>query len=70
MNTKGTVRIINSMAQITGIIIVIAVVIVTLIECSKTHKDIPYDGLALLLATVLIPISGLKAYEKKLENNA
>jgi hypothetical protein len=70
MNNKGTVRTVNFIAQIVGILIVVAVVTVTLIECYKTHKDIPYDGLALLLGTVLVPITGLKAWEKKLENNA
>jgi hypothetical protein len=70
MNNKGSVRFINFIAQITSIIIVVAVVTVTLTECVGSHKDIPYDGLALLIGTVLVPITGLKAWEKKIENNA
>ena len=67
---KGTVRVINFVAQIVGILIVVAVTTVTLIECVKHAREIPYDGLSLLLGTVLLPIAGLKAWEKKLENNA
>jgi hypothetical protein len=68
--SKGTVRVINFVAQIVGILIVVAVTTVTLIECVKHDREIPYDGLSLLLGTVLLPIAGLKAWEKKIENNA
>ncbi len=70
MITKGTIRLSTLIATTVAIVIVIAVTVVELEESIKHARTIDYTGLALLLGTVLVPLFGLKGWEKKLENNA